>query len=111
MGGGEVPPVLFIADDVDAEWERLAPYLLHEVNMYASWAAAAGDNEHLYRPADDIAGVQELHMHSVMTADECVEYIRDGHAATFHPLAGGIPPEFACSNLRAFVERVLPAVK
>jgi len=44
--------------------------------MYASWAAAAGDNEHLYRPVDDIAGVQQLQMHRVMTPDECVEYLR-----------------------------------
>ena len=110
MGGGEVPPVLFLAENIDAEWERLAPYLLHEVNMYASWAATAGDNEHLYRPVDDIAGIQELHMHRVMTPDECVDYVRDGQRATFHPLAGGIPPELAWSNLRCFVEKVLPWV-
>jgi alkanesulfonate monooxygenase SsuD/methylene tetrahydromethanopterin reductase-like flavin-dependent oxidoreductase (luciferase family) len=110
VGGGEVAPVLFLADDVDAEWERLAPYLLHEANMYAAWAAAAGDNEHLYRPVEDIAGVQALQMHRVMTSDECVEYLRAGHAATFHPLAGGNPVAEAERNLRCFVEGVLPAV-
>ncbi len=111
IGGDEVPPAVFIADDVDAEWERLAPYLLHESNMYASWAAAGGANEHLYRPVDDIAGLQELHMHSVMTPEACADYIRGGHSVTFHPLAGGIPPELAWNNLRAFVEKVLPAVE
>ena len=111
VGGGEVAPALFLAEDVDAEWERLAPYLLHEANMYASWAAAAGDNEHLYRPVDDIAGVQQLQMHRVMTPDECVEYLRAGHEATFHPLAGGNPVEFAAKNLQCFVDRVLPALR
>jgi alkanesulfonate monooxygenase SsuD/methylene tetrahydromethanopterin reductase-like flavin-dependent oxidoreductase (luciferase family) len=111
VGGGEVAPVLFLTDDVDAEWERLAPYLLHEANMYASWAAAAGDNEHLYRPVDDITGVQALDMHRVMTPDECVEYLRAGHDASFHPLAGGNPVAEAEKNLRCFVEIVLPAVR
>jgi alkanesulfonate monooxygenase SsuD/methylene tetrahydromethanopterin reductase-like flavin-dependent oxidoreductase (luciferase family) len=110
VGGGPVAPVLFLADDVDAEWERLAPYFLHEANMYASWAAAAGDNEHLYRPVDDIAEVQALRMHAVMTTDECIEYLRAGNEATFHPLAGGNPVEAAERNLQTFVERVLPAV-
>ncbi len=111
VGGQDIAPALFLADDVDAEWDRLAPYLLHEANMYASWAAAAGDNQHLYRPVDDIAAVRELHMHAVMTPDECIEYARDGHEITFHPLAGGNPPELAMKNLRMFVERVLPALE
>lgn len=110
MGGDDVPPVLFLADDVEAEWARLAPYLLHEANMYASWAAAAGVNEHLYRPVSDIEGLQALGMHRVLTPDECIEGLRAGQSANFHPLAGGIPGEFAKENLRTFVETVLPAV-
>jgi alkanesulfonate monooxygenase SsuD/methylene tetrahydromethanopterin reductase-like flavin-dependent oxidoreductase (luciferase family) len=111
VGGGEVQPVLFLTDDVDAEWERLAPYLMHEANMYGAWAAEAGTNEHLFRPVHDVAGVRALGMHRVLTVEECVELSRAGGAMTFHPMAGGVPPSLAWNNLRTFVERVLPEIE
>jgi alkanesulfonate monooxygenase SsuD/methylene tetrahydromethanopterin reductase-like flavin-dependent oxidoreductase (luciferase family) len=110
VGGSETPPVLFLAHDVDAEWERLAPYLMHEANMYGAWAAEAGTNEHLFRPVHDVADVRALGMHRVLTPDECIELARSGAPLAFHPLSGGVPPEFAWQNLRLFVETVLPAV-
>jgi alkanesulfonate monooxygenase SsuD/methylene tetrahydromethanopterin reductase-like flavin-dependent oxidoreductase (luciferase family) len=110
VGGGDVQPVLFLAEDVDAEWERLAPYLMHEANMYGTWAAQAGTNEHLFRPVHDLADVRALGMHRVLTVDECVELALAGGAMTFHPMAGGVPPLLAWNNLRMFVERVLPEI-
>jgi alkanesulfonate monooxygenase SsuD/methylene tetrahydromethanopterin reductase-like flavin-dependent oxidoreductase (luciferase family) len=108
VGGDQTPPVLFLADDVEKEWERLGPYLMHEVNMYGAWAAEAGTNEHLYRPVASIDEVRDLGMHRVLTPDECVDLARSGGQLTFHPLAGGLPPEYAWENMRTFVDVVLP---
>jgi alkanesulfonate monooxygenase SsuD/methylene tetrahydromethanopterin reductase-like flavin-dependent oxidoreductase (luciferase family) len=108
VGGGEISPVLFVADDVDAEWARLAPYLMHEANSYGAWAAEAGANEHLFRPVGDLEELRALGMHRVLTAEECIAYAQAGGELCFHPLAGGVPPDRAAANLQAFVEKVLP---
>jgi alkanesulfonate monooxygenase SsuD/methylene tetrahydromethanopterin reductase-like flavin-dependent oxidoreductase (luciferase family) len=108
VGGDEIAPVLFLADDVDVEWDRLAPFLMHEANAYGAWAAESGANEHLFRPVRGIDELRALGMHRVLTPDECVEYARTGGELCFHPLAGGVPPEWALANVTALVERVLP---
>ena len=110
VGGSDTPPVLFLSDDVDAHWQRLAPYLMHEANMYGTWAAEAGTNEHLFRPVETMDDVRALGMHRVLTPDECIVYTRAGGPLTFHPLCGGVPPELAWDNLHTFVDRVLPAL-
>jgi alkanesulfonate monooxygenase SsuD/methylene tetrahydromethanopterin reductase-like flavin-dependent oxidoreductase (luciferase family) len=110
VGGGDIAPTLFLADDVDAEWQRLAPYLMHEANAYGAWAAEAGANEHLFRPVDDVEALRALGMHDVLTPEECVERARRGCELTFSPLAGGVPPAEARRNLAAFVDRVLPEI-
>ena len=104
VGGDEIAPVLFVSDEVDSEWERLAPYLMHEANMYGAWAAEAGTNEHLFRPVDDIEGVRVLGMYSVVTPDECIERARGGAELSFHPMAGGIPPQLRVGE-RAHIRR------
>jgi alkanesulfonate monooxygenase SsuD/methylene tetrahydromethanopterin reductase-like flavin-dependent oxidoreductase (luciferase family) len=110
IGGGKMAPVLFLADNVNAEWERLAPYLLHEVNIYAKWAADAGTNEHLYRPVSTITELKALGMYQVVTPAACIQIAQGGGEIVFNPLAGGIPPTLAWENLRCFVERVLPQI-
>src|SRR5690606_17051834 len=43
----------FLATDVDAAWQAIGPYVLHEANAYGAWAAAAGADTG-YRQAADL---------------------------------------------------------
>lgn len=110
MGGGEIMPWTFLSEDIDAEWERLAPYLTAETNAYGSWAAEAGTNEHLYKPVENLVQLKGMGMYQVISPDECVELLNSGKHVPLHPLCGGTPPEIAWQHLNLLVEKVLPFV-
>lgn len=98
---GSGPTTAFVADDVDAAWTELGPYLLHDAQMAAS-----------YRPGDDsvasitrAGSVAELRdapeAYAVFTHDEAVEQLKSGRPLALHPLCGGLPPVIAWRYLRA----------
>ena len=89
------PTTAFVADDVDAAWQELGPYLLHDATMAAS-----------YRHGDDsvasisrAASVSELREadgpYRIFTTGEAKEYIRGGRPLPLLPLCGGVPPDVA----------------
>lgn len=101
---------LYLAEDVDAAWEAIGPFLLHENNAYADWAQVQGV-ETAYRR---VGGVQELRdggSYPVMTPAQLLERIATlgpWDTVLFHPLAGGMDPELSWRSLRLFEEKVYP---
>jgi alkanesulfonate monooxygenase SsuD/methylene tetrahydromethanopterin reductase-like flavin-dependent oxidoreductase (luciferase family) len=101
---------LAASPDPDREWARLAPYILHECNSYGRWMSDAATTGQ-YREISDATALRESGVYPVLTADDCVEYIRargDNGQVCLHPLISGLPPEIGWEQLQFFAERVLP---
>ncbi len=100
----------FLAADVDAAWEVIGPYVLHEANAYGAWAAAAGANTG-YQQAANVSELRATGQYQVVTPDDLVRRLReqgDAAFALFHPLMGGIPPEVGWESLRLLEHEVVP---
>jgi len=103
----------FLADDIDAAWQAIGPYVLHEANAYGAWAAAAGADTG-YVEAPDIDALRATGQYKVLTPDELVSQLRtQGNLAfaLFHPLMGGIPPELGWASLRLLEHEVIPSLR
>ena len=99
----------YLAEDVEAAWEELTPYFLHDTNAYAEWLDRNG-MEGPYK-ATNPAGVRTSGNYRVLTPEQLIEELRplgQGAFVFLHPLAGGIPPETAWKSLRLY-ERVRAA--
>jgi alkanesulfonate monooxygenase SsuD/methylene tetrahydromethanopterin reductase-like flavin-dependent oxidoreductase (luciferase family) len=99
----------FVAEDPDAAWPRLGPYLLHDARMYASWLS---DRAAVSRST--AASVEELRAQAgpyrIFTPEEAVAHVRKSGVLLLQPLCGGLPPELAWEHLELVAKRVLPAL-
>lgn len=103
---------LYLAEDPDAAWEEIGPYLMHENNAYAGWAEAQGVATSYQRYAT-VRELRETGSYPVMTPQELLERIAAmgrWDTVLFHPLAGGMEPGLAWRSLRLFEERVYPEI-
>lgn len=104
----DTPTVVFVADDVDAAWDELGEYLLHDARSYAQWnpdnAASAGISF-----ARNVADLRETSKsHRIITTDHAVEIVRGGGMLNLSPLCGGVPPDIAWPYLERVGAVVLP---
>lgn len=105
--------VSFVAEDPDAYWEKIAPHVMHETNVYAAWAEQAK----VFSPFKHFDHSDDLRAsgaYNVYTPQQLIEVARDMIAAQpimFHPLCGGIHPDLAWQSLRLFAEEVLPVLR
>ena len=100
----------FVAEDPDAAWARLGPYLLHDAHMYASWL-----QEGAAVSRSDAQSVDELRAqgrpYAIFTPEQAIEVIRTRGVLLTQPLCGGIPPALAWEHLELLSKRVLPALR
>jgi len=100
----------FVADDLDAAWQRLGPHILHDARMYASWLAAGAAVSR-----SDARSVEELRAagrpYRIFTPDEAIAWVRARGPLLLQPLCGGIPPDVAWEHLELLAQRVLPALR
>ena len=104
---------LHVTRDPDADWERLAPYAMHEMNAYGQWAAESGSTTG-YRPISDPDELRATGMYPVMTPEQVIEKARElgpEVGILLHPLMGGTDPELAWESLRLVEAEVLPALR
>jgi alkanesulfonate monooxygenase SsuD/methylene tetrahydromethanopterin reductase-like flavin-dependent oxidoreductase (luciferase family) len=104
---------IYVAEDPDAAWKKIAPYAMHEMNSYGRWIADAGVTAP-YQPIDDADALRATGQYPVVTPDELIEIGRGmGPFDTilFHPLMGGMDPELSWASLRLFEAKVLPALR
>ena len=102
--------VMFVAEDIDAAWAELGPYLMNDVLGYARWYEGDSTDTNsisFARTADELRA--ENRSHRIITVDEAVERIRAGEALRLHPLIGGLPPAIAWRYLQTVAEKVTPA--
>jgi alkanesulfonate monooxygenase SsuD/methylene tetrahydromethanopterin reductase-like flavin-dependent oxidoreductase (luciferase family) len=106
--------VLHFAADVDACWDHIGPFVLHEENAYGNWARAGGvPGATGFGVFDDVEAVRASGRFRVVTPSEFLEEHRAGSApfSMLHPLAGGLPVEAAWSSLELLENAVLPHIE
>lgn len=104
---------VFVAEDPEAAWARIAPHALHEVNSYASWEEER-PGPRMYLSARDADELRRRGSYLVLTPDECVQYYRDlpeDGGLLLHPLLGGLAPEVGWASLELFANAVLPQLR
>lgn len=99
----------FVAEDVDAAWKEIGPYMLHDATVYAEWMGDAWSATKSVAPTVEALRA-ENGPYRIFTPDEAVDYVRSNGVLITQPLCGGLPPEIGWRSLELLVERVLPAV-
>jgi alkanesulfonate monooxygenase SsuD/methylene tetrahydromethanopterin reductase-like flavin-dependent oxidoreductase (luciferase family) len=110
LGGGTTST--FVAEDPEAEWDVLAPYLLHETNAYGAWQAQTDNLATGFTSVADVAELRANEQYRILTPNAYLDDLRtagDFAFAMLHPMCGGIPPELAWRHLELFADRVLAA--
>jgi alkanesulfonate monooxygenase SsuD/methylene tetrahydromethanopterin reductase-like flavin-dependent oxidoreductase (luciferase family) len=104
---------LYLAEDPDAAWQRIAPYAMHETNAYGKWIAEAG-TAGPYKTVTDADALRATGQYRVLTPDQLIAEARElgpMDSILFHPLMGGMDPELSWASLRLFETKVLPAIR
>jgi alkanesulfonate monooxygenase SsuD/methylene tetrahydromethanopterin reductase-like flavin-dependent oxidoreductase (luciferase family) len=97
------PTTVFVADDVDAAWDELGGYLLHDALTAASYRHGDESVASISR-ADSVSALRDAHgAYRIFTVDEAAAYIRTGKPLPLLPLCGGVPPEVAWPYLERAV--------
>jgi alkanesulfonate monooxygenase SsuD/methylene tetrahydromethanopterin reductase-like flavin-dependent oxidoreductase (luciferase family) len=90
----------FVADDVDAAWDEIGSYLLHDATTYSEWNP---DNE-ISANITTAKTVDELRTnsstHVILSTDEAAARMKAGEVFNVSPLCGGIPPAIAWPYLK-----------
>ena len=102
---------MFVADDLDAAWAELGPYLMHDVRSYAKWNEGNTDTASLSFASSAEELRAEDRSHRIVTVEEAVDMVRSGTPLPLHPLIGGLPPEIAWRYLHTVADEVMPAVQ
>ena len=104
----DTPTVCFVADDVDAAWDEIGKYLLHDALSYSEWNP---DNQ-VSANITDAKTVDELRRspsHLILTVDDAAARMCNGEMLNLSPLCGGLPPELAWPYLRRAADAVTAA--
>jgi alkanesulfonate monooxygenase SsuD/methylene tetrahydromethanopterin reductase-like flavin-dependent oxidoreductase (luciferase family) len=99
----DAPTTVFVADDVDAAWDELGPYLLHDAVTAASYRHGDDSVASISR-ADSVSALREIQgRYRIFTVEEASAYIRNGKPLPLLPLCGGVPPDVAWPYLERAV--------
>jgi alkanesulfonate monooxygenase SsuD/methylene tetrahydromethanopterin reductase-like flavin-dependent oxidoreductase (luciferase family) len=98
---------LFVAEDPDREWDRIAKHALHDANEYARWI---GDRRGPFSPVADADELRRSGIYRVVTPEECADIAGREGTITFKPLVGGLDPDVGWAGLELFAAKVLPRI-
>lgn len=99
-------------DDPEREWQRMAPYILHETNSYGRWQRSGGTGGQ-YVAMNDVEPLKSTGLYPILTPADAIEYARERGpqgAVCLHPLISGQSPAAGWAQLHYFAEHVLPTV-
>lgn len=103
---------LFVCEDPDRTWMRLAPYALSETNMYARWQASASQGG-MFEPATDPDALRALGIYQTVTPQEVLKRapaLAPNDGIVLHPLISGLEKDLSWETLRLFFAKVAPAL-
>jgi alkanesulfonate monooxygenase SsuD/methylene tetrahydromethanopterin reductase-like flavin-dependent oxidoreductase (luciferase family) len=110
---GQMPfSFLFVSDDPDRDWERLAPYCLYETNCYARWQSTTG-LDMLFNEVTDPQALRAFGTYQVVRPEAVIAAapaMAANDALVLHPLISGLDADFSWATLRAFFGQVAPHI-
>lgn len=90
----------FVADDVDAAWDEIGGYLLHDALSYSEWNPDNDVSANITE-AKTVAELRETsRTHVILSTDEAARRMAAGEVFNISPLCGGIPPDIAWQYLK-----------
>lgn len=94
----------FVAEDVDAAWDEIGNYLLHDALSYSEWNPdnRVSANITTAKTVDQLRASSRTHV--ILTVEEATKRVADGEVMNLSPLCGGMPPELAWRYLKRFAE-------
>ncbi len=108
------PQFIFVTEDPDEAWERIAPHALYETNAYGKWAIETGTTMP-FAKAVDLDALKALGIYRVVTPEECVRLGQSLQASNsvmiFNPMIAGLPETMSWSSLELFASKVLPKLR
>lgn len=110
----QAPTLLWISEDPDRDWEWLAPHVLHVLDSYSRWTAAAyGKPMGPYAGGMTAESVRKSRAYQVMTPTQAIELIHqlgDNSSLYLTPTFGGVDPRKGWEMLRLYEKEVHPYV-
>ncbi|MFG2039811.1 LLM class flavin-dependent oxidoreductase [Dactylosporangium sp. NPDC048998] len=106
------PPFVYVAEDPERAWSRIAPYCLHESNAYGALARRSGVDTG-YAEHATTGSLRASGAYPVLTPDEAVvlcEELGPGGQLTIPPLVGGMDPDLSWESLQLLADQVIPRV-
>jgi alkanesulfonate monooxygenase SsuD/methylene tetrahydromethanopterin reductase-like flavin-dependent oxidoreductase (luciferase family) len=104
------PGFVHVSEDPERDWERLAPYILHDAITYDSWQTPeVRSSVHVH--SSDLDDIKKSGVYRVVTPDECLalaDELGTFGSILLHPLLSGMPPELGWESLERFEREVLP---
>ena len=104
------PLAVFVSEDPETAWQRIAPHALHENNCYARWYAEGGIPGP-YKYFDSAESLRQTGLYQVLTPEQCIELARQlgpRGQMFIHPLLAGLDPAIGWETLRLLNDRVMP---
>jgi alkanesulfonate monooxygenase SsuD/methylene tetrahydromethanopterin reductase-like flavin-dependent oxidoreductase (luciferase family) len=108
---------VFVAEDPEELWTRLARHVRHNANSYSAMTSdgqIASPFAEILHPDDEI-GLRERGGSRVVTPDQFVDLAvssaNSGRMIQFVPLLAGLDPDIAWQSLELISARVLPRLK
>jgi alkanesulfonate monooxygenase SsuD/methylene tetrahydromethanopterin reductase-like flavin-dependent oxidoreductase (luciferase family) len=104
---------VFVAEDPEAAWAKIAPHAMHEMNAYGAWASASGSNTG-YQPVSDADTLRASGQYPIYTPDELIakaKALGESGTVMLHPLMGGTDPDLAWECLELIETKVMPALR
>jgi len=94
----------FVTEDVDAAWDEIGQYLLHDAMAYSQWNPdnTVSANITTAKTVDELR--YESTSHVILSVDEARKRLAAGEVFNINPLCGGIPPAIAWPYLKTFAE-------
>jgi hypothetical protein len=100
------PSAVFVADDLDAAWNEIGPYLLHDARAAAAFRHGEEHVASISR-ASSVAELRaEAGAYRVLSVAQASERLKFGKSLGLLPLCGGMPPDIAWP----YLERAAHAV-
>ena len=107
----KAPGFVHVTEDPERDWDRLAPYVMHEAQTYAEWQRPGQSSVVHVHNSSTLDDVKASGVYAIVTPDECVDLARRFGMLTMHPLMGGIPPQIAEESLSLLEHKVLPVLR
>jgi alkanesulfonate monooxygenase SsuD/methylene tetrahydromethanopterin reductase-like flavin-dependent oxidoreductase (luciferase family) len=105
VAGGRAAMSVYVSEDPERDWNRIAPHALYDAQTYASWGNPETAGRAMSLTVEDI---RQSGAYRVVTPDECVALAQQTGSIVLQPLLCGMPLDLSWASLELLAAKVLP---